>query len=277
MTDIIINDNNILLALEAKNTLHSILEEIKANFYALGSLINLSQKQRLAIILEVIRGHVTFENSFELYNESHPTIVLENYIKDKIASTKINNELSDKELLLLLIEYLKLQAAGLLPDPAISNSTILNTTHDLDHAKIMLINAKYTLVNILQKLDTDIKNILVIHQITPYSQLALRELYLTTILDIVKEHVILESSEELYHELHPTIVLEDYLRDSLTNQPKEVPSMKAIILKAIHILKLEAAGSLKDSDYCEDPIKCFDILIQAYKKEFAVVGHSSPT
>ena len=93
MTDIIINDNNILLALEAKNTLHSILEEIKANFYALGSLINLSQEQRLAIILEVIRGHVTFESSFELYNESHPTIVLENYIKDKITSTKINNEL----------------------------------------------------------------------------------------------------------------------------------------------------------------------------------------
>lgn len=276
MTDIIINDNNILLALEAKNTLHSILEEIKANFYAIGSLINLSQEQRLAIILEVIRGHVTFENSFELYNESHPTIVLENYIKDKIASTKINNELSDKELL-LLIEYLKLQAAGLLPDPAISNSTILNTTHDLDHAKIMLINAKYTLVNILQKLDTDIKNILVIHQITPYSQLALREQYLTTILDIVKEHVILESSKELYQELHPTIVLEDYLRDSLANQPKEVPSMKAIVLKAIHILKLEAAGSLKDSDYCEDPIKCLDILIRAYKKEFAVVGHSSPT
>ena len=58
---------------------------------------------------------------------------------------------------------------------------------------------------------------------------------------------------------------------------KKVPSMKAIVLMAIQILKLEAAGSLKDTNYCEDPIKCFDILIQSYKSEFAVVGHSSPT
>ena len=132
----------------------------------------------------------------------------------------------------------------------------MNTIHYLKN----IINARIIVNSMLIELHTKLNTIGTVIQFPSYSNLDLRDAKVNIILDIVKEHVIFESSLELYHELHPTIVLEDYLRDSLANQPKEVPSMKAIVLKAIHILKLEAAGSLKDSDYCEDPIKCFDIL-----------------
>ena len=141
----------------------------------------------------------------------------------------------------------------------------MNTIHYLKN----IINARIIVNSMLIELHTKLNTIGTVIQFPSYSNLDLRDAKVNIILDIVKEHVIFESSLELYHELHPTIAIEEFISNKSIKYNIKFynPDPLNLLHLTIKILKFNAAGLSKDP-------KCLDFLdFLYYYCNFNIIVH----